>query len=332
MRIEIKQSKIVAQEYITFLKETYSHETVFPVFMHDLNQALAFVAQSESISITYFIANENSKFVGQIALIENAKLPKGTAFFGFFECVKNNKVFTLLWEELKVVAKQKLIQKLTGPINASTWFSNRVITKKLQEPYFFSEFMSQEFYATFFQNQMPANTIEYHSAFRQKIDVITELTKPAYDALANTDIVITQVENITEELMHEVFSISEDVFSTNPGYVPINFNEFKQLYSSEKLNDKTAKVYVVTKRNKLIGYSINLVFGEQLIMKTICLLPQFQDKGIGNAMVYYVHKDARKNKVKQVIYALVRKDNKVKRFPTDDVEVMREYALYEFEL
>jgi len=67
-------------------------------------------------------------------------------------------------------------------------------------------------------------------------------------------------------------------------------------------------------------------------MKTIGILPDWQEKGIGNALVYEVHKFAKNNNIEKVIYALIRTDNKVKHFPKDDTIIFRKYAAFIYNL
>jgi len=71
---------------------------------------------------------------------------------------------------------------------------------------------------------------------------------------------------------------------------------------------------------------------QTLILKTICILPEYQGLGLGNALAYKIHLDAQKEGFKKVIYALIREDNKVKNFPKDDTLIFRRYAAFEFKI
>jgi N-acetylglutamate synthase-like GNAT family acetyltransferase len=67
-------------------------------------------------------------------------------------------------------------------------------------------------------------------------------------------------------------------------------------------------------------------------MKTIAVLPTMQQMGIGNALVFKVHTDAIHSGIEKIIYALIRKDNQVKHFPTDHITIFREYCTYLFDV
>jgi len=122
------------------------------------------------------------------------------------------------------------------------------------------------------------------------------------------------------------------VFSQNPGYTHLSLEEFVSLYSSEKLSKNKGVLYTVRHQDQLLGFSLNLEYDDTLIMKTIAVLPNLQQKGIGNALVHRVHVDAIERGVKKVIYALVRKDNNVKHFTTEKINVFREYSAYLFKI
>ena len=67
-------------------------------------------------------------------------------------------------------------------------------------------------------------------------------------------------------------------------------------------------------------------------MKTIAVDPEYQQMGIASGLVHVVHSEAKSVAIRKIIYALVRKTNKIKYFPTDDVKILREYAGFEFRI
>ena len=62
------------------------------------------------------------------------------------------------------------------------------------------------------------------------------------------------------------------------------------------------------------------------------MIPEYQKMGIGNAFAYKLHADVMDCNYKNVIYALVKKDNRVTKMPTPDLKIIREYSAYEFEI
>lgn len=106
-----------------------------------------------------------------------------------------------------------------------------------------------------------------------------------------------------------------------------------QLYSSDKLKTHLNKLYLLYKDQQIIGYCGTTVEDEQtLILKTICILPEYQRLGLGNALAYKIHLDAQKEGFNKAIYALIREGNKIKNFPKDDTLIFRRYAAFEFKV
>ena len=60
------------------------------------------------------------------------------------------------------------------------------------------------------------------------------------------------------------------------------------------------------------------------------ILPEFQAKGIGNAIAGQLHKVAKSRNAQKCIYALVQVDNRVNRMPDPDITIMRQYETYIF--
>jgi N-acetylglutamate synthase-like GNAT family acetyltransferase len=64
----------------------------------------------------------------------------------------------------------------------------------------------------------------------------------------------------------------------------------------------------------------------------MAILPEYQGKGLGNALVHKIHAGAKQQGVESMIYALIRDTNKIQHFPTDDARVISRYACYTFNL
>ena len=92
-------------------------------------------------------------------------------------------------------------------------------------------------------------------------------------------------------------------------------------------------LYLLYKGEDIIGFCSTYKEDETtLILKTICILPQYQGKGLGNALAYKIHFDAKKDGFKKIIYALIREGNDIKKFPKEEAVVFRRYAAFEFSI
>jgi N-acetylglutamate synthase-like GNAT family acetyltransferase len=317
------------EKYLSLVKNNYSNSNGFDYYFADIQKSIEFCKNSHSLEIFTFTEETDYEISGHVSLIKDNKSDNGTSFFGFFECIENEEVFFRLWNKLIDKAKKLDIKKLFGPINGCIWFQYRFISYTTDEIYFPSEPLTNKYYNEFFKKLENINEIEYHSAFRQKFDTIVKITETSFNLALNQSFKIEKIDKPTLEDLKQIYSISQIVFSQNWGFYDISFEDFLNLYSSDKIEKYISSIYLLLKNEKLIGFCTNISFGKTLIMKTIAVLPEFQSLGLGNALVYKVHFDAINQGVEKIIYALVRKTNKVKYFPTDDIQVFREYTAFE---
>ena len=69
-----------------------------------------------------------------------------------------------------------------------------------------------------------------------------------------------------------------------------------------------------------------------LTLKTICVLPVYRGLGLGNALAYKIHLDAKNNGFKKIIYALIREGNSINNFPKEGTVIFRRYAAFEYKI
>ncbi|MBN2523478.1 MAG: GNAT family N-acetyltransferase [Bacteroidales bacterium] len=332
MTLTISANKPLSDLYWDFLKKTYTVNPAFSYYFHDLQRGAHYCYESDNIDISCIeIVTTNKQFQGHIAIIQHNDLSDETAFFGFFECINDPLVFEVLWKNLVELAKSKGIKRIMGPINGTIWHSYRIISYSDNESFFPAEPLSQPYYYDLFRKKNPSRTILYHSAYRKYFDNIVRHTKKSYETLIEKGIEIGPITNLNSDIHASLFRLSEKTFRQSWGYVALNQNEFCLLYSSSKISNYIASVYGAYNGIDLIGFCTNMRYGDELIMKTIAVDQNFQQMGIGNALVYKIHSDALFQGIKTIKYALVRKDNKIKYFPKDDIHVFREYAAFEFE-
>lgn len=315
-----------------FIKDLYSHHKTFDFFYSDYQKSINFCLNSQNIENHLISIEDKNEIFAQIVLIINKQFDENIAFFGFFECVNNEKIFFDIWNKLVEKAKELNIRKLQGPINGSIWFQYRCRISIIDEEIFPSEPLIKEYYTDFFRKLKNIREIEYHSAYRKKFSTIISLTEKSYNNALDNNFEIIVKNNLQIHEIKTIFEISKTIFSTNWAYSNISWEEFLTLYNSEKIEKYISSIYLLKKYNEIIGFCTNLSYNKTLIMKTIAVLPEYQTLGLGNAIVHKVHYDAEKDKIDKIIYALVRKTNKVKYFPTDDIKVFREYIGFEIEI
>lgn len=330
MQLESIKNSEFSDDYWKLVQDKYISNPAFQYYFNDLKKGAAYCIHSSKIKFENLSVFRGGSLKAHTTLILHEDLDKETAYFGFFECVNDTEIFELLWKNLLRQAKDKGIKKLLGPISGSIWHAYRVISVPGNEDHFPSEPVTDPRYFSFLNDKNPEKIVEYHSAYRQRFNRIIKHTRKSYKSLKNKEIEIRKLSAFDEESALSVYNLSLRVFEGNWGYVPLSPEEFLQLYSSDKIEEYIASVYVALSGNKIIGFSSNMQYKDSLIMKTIAVDPEYQQTGVASGLVHVVHSKAKSAGIRRIIYALVRKTNKIKHFPTDDVKILREYAGFEF--
>jgi hypothetical protein len=323
-----------ATEFVQLLTEKYGSHDNFDFFLSDSKKALEFCMCNENVSFYPLAGRMGGEMKAHVALIVDKRLPAGEAFFGFVECPDDVAAFNALWDTLTRTAKEKGISVLKGPVNGSIWHQYRCIKESDGSPFFKAEPISETYYYDFFSSYKPADEILYYSASREPFDIVLKMIdKAALEKMQSLGFSIEEAKSVGLEEMRAIADISKTVFSGSWGYTELNEQEFMQLYSSEKMSAHLSSLYLLYKDGTIIGFCSTSAEDEKtLICKTICILPQFQGLGLGNALAYQVHVDAEKAGFKKMIYALIREGNNIQNFPKEEAVIFRRYATFVFNL
>ena len=320
------------ERYFSLIKKFYSDRNNFDYYIYDLEKGLNYTKKSEFQVPYFFLIYENDKVVGTSCLILDSRLKENNCFLGFFEVIENKEIFNNLWQEITDFAKTLNIHKILGPINGTIWHQYRFVDKDLHQKTFPSEPVTKNYYVDFFRSKNPVYYEEYHSAFRTNFDVIMNFTKQSYENTLKNNVDIEKIQKFDIELLKVLFAFSKQIFSKSWGFVPLNFHEFTELYNTDKVDNFVGSVFLAKFKKEIIGFCLNIETKDSLIMKTIAVVPEFQQKGVANALVFAIHNDAKQNKKEYVIYPLINKKNKIQYFPKDEVTIMREYIAFEFDV
>ena len=315
------------EEYLNYVQKKYRDIENFDVFFKNLKTALDFSFISQKLKPLFLKLVKNDQIVGHVGLFINNK--KSEAFFGFFEVENDEKIFMELWEEILKLARNSNIKIIKGPINGTTWHQYRCIRKNNKKvPFFDGELICENYYYNFFKRLKPSKEIFYYSGYRENIRIITVVTKPSYEKAIQAKFKIKKIKKINLEKMRILYDTSRKIFQKNWGYIDFDFEDFLKIYTTDKAS--RIDVYTLEHKNKMIGFCLINKLNDLAVMKTIGVLPKYQGKGLGNALVYYAHLNLVEEGCKRVIYGLVREDNQVKHFPNNDIKFFRNYSVFEF--
>ena len=285
------------------------------------------------LSLNWSINNMNIYPInsdGGGALLMTKNKSSKEAYFGFIYA-SNEKLFSKIWSSMSDKANQLNVRHLKGPIQGTTFFPYRFVSKTDGSPFFKGEYFNTIRDHQFIIRQKPDKIITYESAHRSNFDNIIKISKPYYLKSKKEGYVFKRETHIDENLYTELYQLVNKIFCSNWGFQKISLKDFFDYFSSN--NDVPSKImfHTIYKSKRLIGFARCIEEnGETLIFKTVGLLPEYQKLGLGNAITYKVHVDAVKYEYKKIIYALIRSESRVNNMPDPDITRFRTYSSYEF--
>lgn len=318
-------------DLLELLRDLYGIAKHIEHFLAEYQKAYRYCMMSESSTLYPIALRDGARLMGHVALITDKRLPKGEAFFGFFELRDSVVSFDGMWELLVRTAREQGVERLKGPINGSIWHQYRVIHTSDDTSYFKAEVPTQLFYADVLRSMKPSLEIGYYSAWREKFEATLAQVSVDLTGLAAHGISIESMTELSSADVESIGAISKAVFNKSWGYTELTLSEFKNLYSGDKWSSDLYRLYMLKKDGEHIGFCGTTRENDTtLICKTICILPEFQEQGLGKALAYQIHIDARAAGFTRIIYALIREGNAIRRYPNDDAVIFRTYAAFEY--
>lgn len=325
------------QDFFIFLKSLYGSYNNFDFFLEEYKRAYDFCCTSEHIKFFPLSFFQDEKIVAHTALIVDDRLPQRQAFFGFFEVINDKAVFKTIWCELLELAKIHTIQILKGPVNGSVWHQYRCIKKSSPVPPFKTEPVTPLYYYDFLSQADPTSEITYSSGIRESYTDILKLLqqhkKVIEKKLDENNFKIEVTEKIPPNTLLAIAKLSSVVFDNKSwGYTKLDNEEFLKLYNLKKVNKHIYKLFLLYHNNVIVGYCSTMREGRSLVCKTICITPELQGKGLGNALALRIHEEAERDGVEKIMYVLIKDGNQVHNYPHEDVEIFRRYSVFEYKL
>ena len=254
--------------------------------------------------------------------------------------IDGNEVGLELLNRCEEIFREKGISKIVAPMNGNTWKQYRTIKQTSDEPPFLMENVSPIEFNEIFETAGYYETGTYTST-KGKIEnyyndeVLDEIDR----IIQNEGITIRTLDkNNGVEDLRKIYNVSVESFARNPFYTPIDEIDYLEQYTSylDKVDEDF--ILLAEKDGKEIGFLFaipNLIemqtMGkiDSLILKTIAVLPEYENLGLGNAMTRIIARKAIDKGYKNWIFAFMYKDNTSQKLAQrNGTHTIREYALY----
>ncbi|MFA6295509.1 MAG: GNAT family N-acetyltransferase [Candidatus Paceibacterota bacterium] len=282
----------------------------------------------------YFIFDD-SQVVGHIAVIIDERFDdKGIV--GFFECENRREYADQLFDKASIFLKNAGKKQYRGPINISVWQNFRVSFPEDNQPFCLEPFTLGYYRDLFLNNGFDVghqNITTTESIEKTKIkDYNSFYSKSINDGYSYQ---LLSEENFKESI-GDIYSLTSKIFEGSYSFYKISEEEF--LYFAEQYTQIPKPYYVFLLKNsehKSVGFFFAMpdIFNlneKSLVLKTIGLLPEYQGKNLGSAMLYFVYMKAEKDGFKKFIFSTMSVDNERIKSITDQNSVpYRKYEVFE---
>jgi len=267
-------------------------------------------------------------------LMKNPDISEDVVLFGFIEFPNDLDKAKNLFMKIERAAIDFSGKKIVGPINYSTWFSYRWMINGFSETKIHPEPSNPLYMPEIFKKIGFKEYKRYSSTLVESNDSRQDYYEEKYKEILNKNYTFKRYTSFKIYfVLKHIYNISIDSFVENPLYSNISFNNFKKIYVSD-FNKKVKTQLIVDLcfyKKEPVGFVFiykNPYSDDIFVWKTIGIKRSFQNKGIGSAFRYIVHKTAIEKKCNFVLHHLTYVDNIVKKFRREDDKVIKNYALF----
>lgn len=270
---------------------------------------LKFPVKSEA-----FLFEKESRYIGRI-LLQTSILDNETGHWGLFSISDKKEDQDELmrsWNLIEEWFKKQGVKKIIGPYLYTTFFPYRLRIDTNPEAFIWEpnqphhdyeilkklNFSVHETYFT--------NFINGYGVFEHKG------TKELQEALnAGFRMRPLSKENLEEEI-RIIYDLSMAGFTENYLFAPIPYELFRSIYASSFMNvDLSLSCIQHAQDGRPVGFNFTFMSDDQIVIKSVCVLPEFRGKGLLNAGIRYSMLKAMEiyPHVKKVATALIHEDN-----------------------
>lgn len=262
----------------------------------------------------FFFEDPTGEFFGRI-LLQGSVLDPELGHWGLF-CLssqpKHQDMFIQLWPQVERWFHDYGIKKIVGPYLYTTFFPYRLRTDQLSEKYAWEpnqprvdvevfQKLGFNIHQTYF-----TNFIDGYGIFE------TKGTKEYEEAVKLGFRFREMTKDTIENDVKIIYDLSMKGFTDNYLFAPIPFELFQSIYvpSFQSVDLRTSCIQEDPQGNP-IGFNFTFVMDDQIVIKSVCVLPEYRGKGLLNAGIRYTMLRAMSlyPQVKKVATALIHEDN-----------------------
>ena len=308
-----------------------------------------------------FLYRKGRETLGRVSAILNPEARSGdeqVGYFAFFECVPDSDVARALLDAASEWLHKEGARILRGPIQYSTYSSNRFVIKRGTAPPYFLEPYNPEYYPELLEKYGFAAIRRYYSCCADQLNPDAHLSPRDREELSGQGFQVRTFDKSSSDRdLRILYDLSERSFADNFSFTSIPWREFHFLHSRLiALVDPDYLLFVFAPGGEPAGYvfcvpdyahalramkgrnhllsKARFLWGRRkadtAILKTLAVHPDYQGNRLGNLLTAELHETAIRKGCRTILYSTIIKDNPaVFTMTTRDSSVIREYAIYE---
>ena len=223
---------------------------------------------------------------------------------------------------------------IRAPIDLTIWHPYRFVVN--QKDSFVLEPLTRDYYINQFKSQGFNVAMQYVSAERTDFNTIIPYTKKDYDLAIKEGFKIRTLtsDNFREGILSIYYMINK-IFKESWSFVNISKEEYLFIYNDYENNLDTLLIHIISDgQGQEVGFCSSIIdpIKNEIILKTIGIMPEYQSKKVGATLLYYQHRIAQERGIIKEIYALIKKGNIVTRLPYPGTVITREYVTLQKEI
>jgi hypothetical protein len=218
----------------------------------------------EHSSADFFLARQNSQWVGRIAAIQNNNHNsfhhENTAFFGFFESVNEKDVALALLNRVAQWALDRGMTQLRGPMNYSTNEITGVLIEGFDSPPCIMMAHNPDYYSGLIEAAGFEKAMDLYAWERKTEDALNpKIVRVAEKVLNESGIRVRSIDMKHFPREVEIIRrIYNDAWSDNWGFVPMTDSEFRHTAKSMKAILDPRVVLIAEKNEEPLAFALTL--------------------------------------------------------------------------
>jgi hypothetical protein len=248
--------------------------------------------------------------------------------FGHFWASDKDAGFFLL-EALVQEAKEVGPRALRGPMDSSTWFSYRLVTKSSGGDAFLLEPQNPLWYGALFESLGYVKETMYHSTLTSLVSAYDSRTSRVKARLEKNAISVRPMDFGDESDWDALYALSMSEFASSDYFTPITQAHFKLLHQGLTSVTVPELCLVVVDGKEIVGFMFAYIDKHRVILKSTAVRQKRAYQGSVIVLIEQILEYAKTQGCDEVVYALMRKENQVTTNTIhQSARALREYALY----